>query len=33
MRIYGFEPVEKADAVLLIVGSMPSVMSLKDDFY
>ncbi|MBE5791369.1 MAG: DNA-deoxyinosine glycosylase [Clostridiales bacterium] len=33
MRIYGFAPVEEKDAVLLIVGSMPSVMSLKDDFY
>lgn len=33
MRIYGFAPVEEKDAALLIVGSMPSVMSLKDDFY
>ena len=33
MRIYGFSPVEKEDTVLLIVGSMPSVMSLQDDFY
>lgn len=33
MRIYGFPPVECENAVILIVGSMPSVMSLKDSFY
>lgn len=33
MRIYGFAPVENEQAHLLIVGSMPSVMSLQDDFY
>ena len=33
MRIYGFAPVEDEKARILIVGSMPSVMSLKDNFY
>lgn len=32
-RIYGFPPVEDEHARVLIVGSMPSVISLKDDFY
>lgn len=32
-RIYGFAPVEDKRARLLIVGSMPGVQSLKNDFY
>lgn len=32
-RIYGFEPVWRADARLLILGSMPSVESLNQSFY
>ena len=32
-RIYSFPPVWRADAKLLIVGSMPSVESLKQGFY
>ena len=32
-RIYGFEPVYREDARLLILGSMPSVQSLADSFY
>ena len=33
MRIYGFEPVYRSDARLLILGSMPSVESLHQSFY
>lgn len=32
-RIYGFPPVCREDAEILILGSMPSVESLKQDFY
>lgn len=32
-RIYGFEPVWRADARILILGSMPSVESLNRNFY
>ncbi len=32
-RIYGFAPVEDENARILIVGSMPSVMSLEVSFY
>lgn len=32
-RIYGFAPVWRSDARLLILGSMPSVESLKQGFY
>ena len=32
-RIYGFAPVYREDARLLIVGSMPSVESLHQSFY
>lgn len=32
-RIEGFPPVAEADARLLILGSMPSVESLKQGFY
>lgn len=32
-RIYGFEPVWRSDAHLLILGSMPSVESLHQSFY
>lgn len=32
-RIYGFEPVWRSDARLLILGSMPSVESLRQGFY
>ena len=32
-RIYGFEPVWRADARMLILGSMPSVESLHQSFY
>ncbi len=32
-RIYSFDPVWRADAKLLILGSMPSVESLKQGFY
>ncbi len=32
-RIYGFPPVWRSDARLLILGSMPSVESLKQGFY
>lgn len=32
-RIYSFDPVYRSDARLLILGSMPSVESLKQGFY
>lgn len=32
-RIFGFEPVFRSDARLLILGSMPSVESLNQSFY
>ncbi|MDO5324906.1 MAG: DNA-deoxyinosine glycosylase [Clostridia bacterium] len=32
-RIYGFEPVWRSDARMLILGSMPSVESLHQSFY
>lgn len=32
-RIIGFEPVAQSDARVLILGSMPSVESLKQSFY
>lgn len=32
-RIYGFPPVYRPDARILILGSMPSVESLKQNFY
>lgn len=32
-RIFGFEPVWRADARILILGSMPSVESLNQSFY
>lgn len=32
-RIFSFEPVYRSDARLLILGSMPSVESLKQGFY
>ena len=32
-RIYGFPPVFRSDARILILGSMPSVESLKQSFY
>ena len=32
-RIYGFEPVWREDARMLILGSMPSVESLRQSFY
>ena len=32
-RIFGFEPVFRPDARILILGSMPSVESLKQSFY
>jgi len=32
-RIYGFPPVFREDAQILILGSMPSVESLKQSFY
>lgn len=32
-RIYGFDPVWREDAKLLILGSMPSVESLNQSFY
>lgn len=32
-RIYGFPPVWRSDARLLILGSMPSVESLRQGFY
>lgn len=32
-RIYGFGPVYRSDARLLILGSMPSVESLNQSFY
>jgi len=33
VRIFGFEPVYRSDASVLILGSMPSVESLKQEFY
>lgn len=33
VRIFGFEPVYSPDALLLICGSMPSVVSLEKEFY
>ena len=32
-RIYGFDPVWRSDARMLILGSMPSVESLRQSFY
>ena len=32
-RIYGFPPVDAPDATMLILGSMPSVQSLQEEFY
>ncbi len=32
-RIIGFEPIARSDAMLLILGTMPSVASLEDQFY
>lgn len=32
-RIYGFDPVWREDACILILGSMPSVESLHQSFY
>ena len=32
-RIFGFEPVWREDARMLILGSMPSVESLRQSFY
>lgn len=32
-RIYGFQPVWREDAKILILGSMPSVESLNQSFY
>ena len=32
-RISGFEPIARADARLLILGSMPGQKSLEQDFY
>lgn len=32
-RIYGFPPVYRSDANVLILGSMPSVESLRQSFY
>ena len=32
-RIFGFPPVYREDAEILILGSMPSVESLRQDFY